>query len=140
MFYESYLHFVRGGGGGECMITCLSHSDLPADLKRSRRSDTIEAAKRIDCSAVIDGNSSKGVTGLDGVPAHSLSFSILFPVILLILHLIIKVLLIIAVDAEVLLLKDKEPMAELALLEVNQPLRIECIALIPCLEVKMRTC
>ena len=117
----------------------LSHSDLPADLKRSGRCYAIEATERIDCRAIIDGYSPKGIAGLDGIPAHRFSFSVLLLVLLLILHLILEVLLIVAVDAEILLLKDKESVTELALLEVDQPLRVERISFVSCLKMKMRT-
>ena len=87
----------------------LSHSDLPADLKSSITSYAIKTAKLADRSIVVDRDSAKGVAGLDGIPAHRLSFRILLFVLLVVLHLVLEVLLIITVDAEVLLLDGACP-------------------------------
>jgi hypothetical protein len=57
----------------------------------------------------------------------------------MILHLILEVLFVIAVDAEILLLQDEQSVAQVAGLEVYQPLRIESKPLITGLEMKMRT-
>ena len=118
----------------------LSHSDLPTDLKRSRWCYAIETAKCIDCRAVVDGYSAKGVAGLNGVPSHRFSFSVLLLVLLLILHLILEVLLVIAINAEVLLLKDKKSVTEFTLLEVDEPLRVKCISLVSGLKMEVRSC
>jgi hypothetical protein len=58
----------------------------------------------------------------------------------MVLHLVFKILLIIAVDIEVFLLKDEETVAELTGLEIYKPLRIKGKAIIPGLEMEMRTC
>ena len=120
-------------------VFLLSHSDLPTDLKGSSSSYAIETAKLTDRSIVVDRDSAKGVAGLDGIPAHRLSFRILLLVLLVVLHLVLEVLLIVAIDAEVLLLEYEEPVTEFALLEVDKPLRIECISLVSGLKMKMRT-
>ena len=56
----------------------------------------------------------------------------------MVLHLVLEVLLVIAVDIEVFLLEDEEPVTELARLEVDEPLRIEGKAVVACLEMEMR--
>ena len=74
------------------------------------------------------------------MPSHRCSFSLFPLVILLVLCLIIKILLIIAVQAEVLLLEDKKAVTEISGLEIDEPLRIESESLISCLEMKMWSC
>ena len=116
----------------------LSHSDLSADLKSGCRLDAVEAAEGVDGSAVVDGDAAKGVTRLDGVPAHCLSFGILFLVVLLVLYFIVEILLVVTVDIEILLLQDEESVTEKSVFKVYKPLRVKGEAVISRLEMEMR--
>ena len=129
---------------GVCFIAtsvqALSDTDLFADLQSGVTANAVETAEFADGGIVVDRDSAECIAGLDRIPAHCLSFRIFLLVFFLVLHLVFKILLIVAVDAEVLLLKDEETVTELAFLEVDKPLRIECIALVSCLEVEVRAC
>ena len=56
----------------------------------------------------------------------------------MVLHLVFKILLVVAVDVEILLLENKETMAQLAGLEIYKPLRVKCEAVESGLEMEVR--
>ena len=89
---------------------------------------------------IVDCNSPKSVARLDCVPAHCLSFSIFFLILLIVQDLVLEILLIVTVNIEVFLLQYEETVAKLSFLEVDKPLRVKCISLISGLEMEVRTC
>ena len=117
-----------------------SDSDLPADLESRCAGDAVETAEFADGRAVVYGYAAESVAGFDRVPAHGLSFCIFLLVIFGILHLVLEVLFVIAIYVEVFLLQDKETVTEYALLEIDEPLRVEGEAVVAGLEMEMRAC
>ena len=115
----------------------LSDSDLATYLESSGRLDTIQTTKCIDSCSIIYGNASKCITGLDGIPSHRFSLSILL-IIFFILHFIFEVLLVVAVDIEIFLFQNEQAVTEKPLLKVDKPLRIKCKTIISGLKMKMR--
>ena len=116
----------------------LSDSDLATYLESSGRLDTIQTTKCIDSCSIIYGNASECITGLDGIPSHRFSLSILLLIIFFILHFIFEVLLVVTVDIEIFLFQNEQAVTEKPLLKVDKPLRIKCKTIISGLKIKMR--
>ena len=73
------------------------------------------------------------------MPSHCRTLSLFPLIIFLILPLIFEILLIVTILAEIFLLEHEEAMTEITCLEINQPLRVKCKALISCFKMKMWT-
>ena len=73
------------------------------------------------------------------MPAHGGPFRFFAFVVLLVLPLVLEVLGVVAVDVEIFLFQDEESVAQLAGLEINEPLGVEGEPVIPGLEMEMRT-
>ena len=117
----------------------LSDADPAADLEDCCRLDSVQAAEGIDRSAVVYGYAAQCIAGFNCVPAHCLSFGVFLLVFFVILDLVFEILLVVAVYTEIFLLQYEQAMTEFSFLEVYEPLRIECVTLVSCLEVEVRT-